>query len=86
MSYLGISSGGENEGQTVFDLVHVDGAHDDAFERVLGSEDDALFAAPLPVEGDVGHLLIFAVWPVVLVGDGLDFEQSAERCNSGGPR
>ena len=57
----------------MLDLLEVGGGHDDAFEGVLGGEDDVLLALAVLVEGDVGDLLVLAVGAVGVVGDGVDF-------------
>ncbi len=82
---LGLVFGGEDEGQTVLDLVEVGGGHHDAFEGVLRGEDDVFLALAIFVEGDVGDLLVLAVDAVGVFGDGVDFDGLADRCSFRGP-
>jgi hypothetical protein len=75
---LGEVFGGEDEGEAVLDVLEVGGGHHDAFEGVLGGEDDVLVAFAFAVEGDVGDLLVLAVGLAGVVGDGVDFDGLAE--------
>ncbi len=69
---LGHLLGGEHEGEAMLDLFEVCRGHQDALEGVLRSEDDALGAAALLVEGDIGDLLVLAVGPAGVLREGLD--------------
>jgi len=75
---LGQVFGGEDEGESVLDVLEVCGGHHDALESVLRSEDDVLFAFAGGVEGDVGDLLVFAVDTVGVFGEGIDFDGLTE--------
>ena len=70
--------GGEDERQTVFDVVDVVLGDDHLFDGVLGGEDDVLDTVAGVVEGDVGDLLHLAVGLAVVVVDGLHFDDLAE--------
>ena len=75
---LGEIFGGEDEGEAVLDVLEVGGGHHDAFEGVLGGEDDVLVAFSVAVEGDVGDLLVLAVGLAGVVVDGVDSDGLAE--------
>ena len=63
--------GGENEGETVFEVVEVFAGEDEAFDGVLWGEDDVFVAATIFVEADVGDLVVLAVRAIGVVVDGL---------------
>ena len=75
---LGQVFGGEDEGETMLDVVEVGGGHHDALEGVLRGEDDVFLALACGVEGDVGDLLVLAVDAVGVFGEGVDFDGLAE--------
>ena len=75
---LGQVFGGEDERETVLNLVEVNRAHEDAFEGILWGENDVFFALTVLVEGDVGDLLVFAIDSVGVFRDGVDFDSLSE--------
>ncbi len=75
---LGQVFGGQNEGETVLDVLKIGGRHHDAFEGVLRGEDDALVAFTIAVKEDIGDLHVFAVGLVGVFRDGVDLDGLAE--------
>ena len=69
---------GEDEGETVLEVVEVLASEDEALDGVLRGEDDVFVASTVFVEADVGDLVILAVGTVIVVVDGLHLYVLAE--------